>query len=312
VHTILVGFYIPKWNAIQSTRLKFGVVQNKGWFMQLTEIITRTPRPVPWSEGEKIPWNEPGFSTRMLREHLSQDHDAASRRATIIDRQVDWIFQTKLGERSASVLDLGCGPGLYTSRLARHGCRCTGIDFSPASVAYAREQAQGQGLDCKYIEGDVRTTSFGNGFGLVMFIFGELNVFRSQDARLILQKAYAALDRDGRLVLEPHTFDAVKAIGQNPSEWYSASSGLFSESPHLYLQENFWDETSCTTTQRYFIVDVQSGAVTRYASTMQAYTGDQYRSLLEECGFRDVEFHPSLEGKENDYGRELLAITARR
>jgi ubiquinone/menaquinone biosynthesis C-methylase UbiE len=196
--------------------------------------------------------------------------------------------------------------------LARRGCRCTGIDFSPASVAYAREQTQSQGLDCQYIEGDVRTVPFGNGFGLVMFIFGELNVFRSQDAQLILQKAYAALDRGGVLVLEPHTFEAVKAIGQNPSEWYSASSGLFSESPHLYLQENFWDETTNTATQRYFIIDAQSGSVTRYASTMQAYTNDQYRSLLEECGFRDVEFFPSLEGNENDYGRGLLAITARK
>jgi SAM-dependent methyltransferase len=264
----------------------------------------------------------------MLREHLSQEHDAASRRATVIDHQVDWIYQTLLGSSTGSpvpaalaqagqaapisVLDLGCGPGLYASRLARRGCRCTGIDFSPASIAYAREKAQNEKLDCQYIEGDLRTTAFGNGFGLVMFIFGELNVFRSQDARLILQKAFDALNRDGRLVLEPHTFEAVKAIGQNPPGWYSASSGLFSESPHLCLQENFWDEVSCTATNRYFIVDARSGTVTRYASTMQAYTNDQYRSLLEECGFRDVEFHPSLEGKETDYGRELLAITARR
>jgi len=50
--------------------------------------------------------------------------------------------------------------------------------------------------------------------------------------------------------------------------------------------------------------------VTRYASTMQAYTNDQYRSLLEECGFHDVEFHPSLEGKETDYATSLLVITA--
>ena len=280
--------------------------------MDLTDIITRTPRPAPWSEGEKIPWNEPGFSARMLREHLSQDHDAASRRVTIIDRQVDWIYQTLLGGQHAFVLDLGCGPGLYASRLARRGCRCTGIDFSPASVAYAREKAQIEKLDCQYIEGDLRTTAFGSGFGLVMFIFGELNVFRPQDARLILRKAYAALNPGGLLVLEPHTFDAVKAIGQNPSVWYSASSGLFSEFPHLCLQENFWDETSCTATERYFIVDAQTGAVTRYASTMQAYSDDQYRLLLEEVGFHDVEFYPSLEGKETDYATGLLAITARK
>jgi SAM-dependent methyltransferase len=280
--------------------------------MKLTDLINRIPRPAPWAEGDKIPWNEPGFSARMLREHLSQEHDAASRRSTIIDRQVEWIHQALLDGRATSVLDLGCGPGLYASRLACRGCRCTGIDFSPASIAYARQQAESQKLDCQFIEGDLRTVNFGKGFGLVMFIFGELNVFRPQDAHLILQKAYDALDPNGLLVLEPHTFEAVWGLGEQSSNWYSTPNGLFSEKPHIYLQESFWDESTCTATQRYFIVDAESGTMTRYASTMQAYTDDQYRSLLQECGFREVEFHPSLEGKETDYGQELLAITARK
>jgi hypothetical protein len=38
--------------------------------MDLSNLIERTPVPVPWAEGEKIPWHEPGFSQRMLREHL--------------------------------------------------------------------------------------------------------------------------------------------------------------------------------------------------------------------------------------------------
>jgi SAM-dependent methyltransferase len=278
--------------------------------MELTDLVTRTPRPAPWAEGEKIPWNDPGFSARMLHEHLSQEHDAASRRYAIIDRQVEWLYQVQLGGRSVPVLDLGCGPGLYTSRLASRGCHCIGIDFSPASIAYARGQARDGKLDCQYIEGDLRTTAFGHGFDLVMFVFGELNVFRAQEARHILQKAYESLNQGGLLVLEPHTFEAVQALGEHPSNWYSAASGLFSEDPHLLLQENFWDETSCTATERYFIIDARSGKVTHYADTLQAYTRDQYRSLLQECNFREVEFHPSLDGKESQETRGLLAVTA--
>ena len=231
--------------------------------MNLIDIVNRTPTPSPWAEGEKIPWNEPGFSARMLREHLSQEHDAASRRFAIIDRQVDWIYHTLLGGKPSSVLDLGCGPGFYTGRLARRGCSCSGIDFSPASIAYAREQALGEKLNCNYIQGDLRTTAFGNGFGLVMFIFGELNVFRPVHAHLILQKACAALDQGGMLALEPHTFETVQGLGKHSPNWYSISSGLFSENPHLNFQENFWDESSCTATQRYFIVDAVSNVVTR-------------------------------------------------
>jgi hypothetical protein len=80
--------------------------------MNLLDMIERTAIPAPWSEGEKIPWDEPGFSERMLKEHLSQEHDAASRRTEHIDAHVDWIHRELLGERPARVLDLGCGPGL--------------------------------------------------------------------------------------------------------------------------------------------------------------------------------------------------------
>ena len=49
--------------------------------MNLLHVIQRSPAPVPWAEGENIPWHDPAFSERMLTEHLSQAHDAASRRA---------------------------------------------------------------------------------------------------------------------------------------------------------------------------------------------------------------------------------------
>ncbi len=143
-----------------------------------------------------------------------------------------------------------------------------------------------------------------------MFIFGEFNVFAPQNTRLILNKAFSALAPGSLLLLEPHTFEKVREIGLAQSSWYSTSSGLFSAQPHLYLQENYWDEASGTSTTRYIIIDAETGAVTRFAATMQAYSNEQYKSLLEECGFRQVEFHPSLTGQvpTNNYG--LLALTA--
>ena len=104
--------------------------------MRLIDIVHRLPDAIAWREGDNIPWSEPEFSARMLREHLTQDHDMASRRAELIDRHVAWIHQELLGGQPSRVLDLGCGPGLYSSRLARLGHTCTGVDYSPASIAY--------------------------------------------------------------------------------------------------------------------------------------------------------------------------------
>ncbi len=138
--------------------------------MDILDIARGVAPAVPWQGETKIPWDEPGFSARMLREHLDQGHDAASRRFEVVDRHVAWIHDELLGGRAGRVLDLGCGPGFYSSRLARLGHECAGIDFSPASVEYARAEADRDGLSCTYTQGDIRQVDYGDGFGGIEFL----------------------------------------------------------------------------------------------------------------------------------------------
>ena len=280
--------------------------------MKLSDLVHRLPVPEPWTEGQKIPWDDPEFSKRMLREHLSQEHDAASRRIETVDKHVEWIHHRLLSGNPTRILDLGCGPGLYTSRLAKLGHECVGIDFSPASVAYAREQAEKEQLRCTYLQQDIRVADYGTEYGLIMLIFGEFNVFRPEDARLILGKAHRALVGNGILLLEAHTSAAVRKIGERPPSWHSADSGLFSDEPHVVLQETFWDSEAGTTTERYFTIDARTGDMARHASSMQAYTDQQYESLLADCGFGGVGFHESLTGRADERQRDLVVIVSRR
>ena len=159
---------------------------------------------------------------------------------------------------------------------------------------------------------DIRKADFGTDFDLVMLIFGELNVFQPDEAKAILKKANHALNKGGTLLLEPHSFDAIKNIADQPSSWYSAKSGLFSDKPHICLEESFWDEQSNTATKRYFIIDVSIGDMARYATTYQAYTDQQYHGLLKECGFETIEFFPSLGEDKDKYQGDLIAIVARK
>ncbi len=280
--------------------------------MKLLDIIRRQAVPQPWAEGEKIPWNDHDFSRRMLTEHLSQAHDAASRRTQIIDKHVTWIHNQVLHGEPTRILDLGCGPGLYMNRLASLGHSCVGIDFSPASITHAREQAEEADLDCTYIQQDIRSAEYGNEYGLVMSIFGEFNVFRPGDVRDILKKIWPALVPKGFLLLEPHTFDAVVRLGEAPPSWYSAEQGLFSGEPHLFLQENFWDREENVAIQRYYIIAAATGDVEHHSSSTKAYTNKEYQSLLAECGFGEVVFYPSLGGHASSPEDNLIAILSRK
>ncbi|MBI5959899.1 MAG: methyltransferase domain-containing protein [Chloroflexi bacterium] len=260
------------------------------------QLINRSRISTEW---QKIPWHDPDFSQRMLGEHLAQDHDAASRRMSIIDRHVAWIHHKALGEKPSTVLDLGCGPGFYADRLSRLGHTVTGIDISPASIDYARQHYTGT-----FILGDVITHDLGTGYDLAMMVYGELNAFAPDAAASIINRAYDALKPGGQLLLEVHTQDIIKHIGEEPATWHTAPSGLFSAQPYLCLSESVFDNDRSLS--HYYVFDAASGAMTHYLAMHQAYTDDAYRNLLRR--FERVEFYPSLAGEGADTGQDHLFV----
>ncbi|ECJ2545420.1 SAM-dependent methyltransferase [Salmonella enterica subsp. arizonae] len=234
------------------------------------------------AEESKIPWDEPAFSQRMLANHLSQDHDWASRRQGIIEQQVEWIASQL--SPGAHILDLGCGPGFYTQRLAERGFHCTGVDFSPASVSWARQQAQDADLNIDYVQQDIRAYWPDKSFDFIMITFGELNVFSTADARSLVSRCALWLEPGGRLLAEVHTFDEVKRQGMAEASWQRCPDGLFLGVPHLLLTEHDWDEEAQTSSTQFWAIEA-NGQTTRFGSQMTAWRDDEYISLLGNVGF---------------------------
>jgi len=266
--------------------------------MILTDIVNRNPVPQAWGEGDYFPWDDPRFSERMLDMHFDQGHDLASRRFETIDRHVAWIHDAVLGSRPTKILDLCCGPGFYTSRLARLGHECVGIDKAPAAIACAREQAEKEGLACTYRQEDVYSALYGSGYGLVMLIFGDFNTFNPMDVNEMLGKAWMALEKGGVLLLEPFRFQTLRKLGSAGPTWYTDRDGLFYDKAHLCLQENLWNDRNRTLTIRWYIVDAGSADVRLVAQCYQAYTRPYLRKIFRERGFDSVAFHPSLTGEQ--------------
>ena len=155
----------------------------------------------------------------------------------------------------------------------------------------------------------------GGEFDLVMMVWGRLNVFRRAAAAGILANAADALAPGGALLLETQPHDCVKATGARPPAWRTCEAGLFSDRPHVVLEEHFWDEAAPAATSRFYVIDVADvadGAVSRYALSNAAYTDLQYQALLAEAGFTDVRLDPSSMGvyAEDDEQQLLLTVVA--
>jgi SAM-dependent methyltransferase len=259
-----------------------------------------------WDGAYKIPWDDPAFSRRMLAEHLSQEHDLASRKRQMIRKQVQWIHKNICNNTPARLLDIGCGPGLYIEQFAALDYDCCGIDFSPASIEYARNRL---GDKAKLIEGDIRSIEFDGGYDLAMMVFGEFNVFSPDECRKILNKTFEALSPGGKLLLEAHTFEAVERVGRAPNSWYKSGPGLlglFSDNPYICLTENHWLEKQQTALQQFHILDPADGSVKSYRNTTKAWTNDQYKQLLKEAGFANLTFHSDWPV----HSRDLLLLDA--
>ena len=278
-------------------------------------IYQRSTPAVPWRDGVNLPWDDPAFSERMLREHLDQSHGAASRRRPELLRQVDWLWQRLNLSAGARLLDITCGPGLYAVELARRGVDVTGIDFSPASIRYARELAAEHSLAerCRFIQADVRSElprHAGLDYDAAMFIYGQLAVFTRAEAAALLAAAAQALRPAGRLALELLDFER---IDKRPSTWwFSDDRGLWGDAPFLNLGERFWDADQRASIDRFFVIHLQSGEMEEIGLSDNGYETDEMLALLHTGGFENAWAHPAWDGLDLYDAAEWVAYVAQR
>jgi SAM-dependent methyltransferase len=98
--------------------------------------------------------------------------------------------------RGDHVLDVGCGCGDTTLRLARRGAAATGVDVSQPMLARARERATGSGLDVRFELGDAATTHFERTFDALFSRFG---VMFFADPTAAFANMHSALRERGRV-----------------------------------------------------------------------------------------------------------------
>ncbi len=55
----------------------------------------------------------------------------------------------------STVLDAGCGEGVLSVMLAKHGCKVTGTDISEPNIVSAKAYAQAQGVEVEFLLADV-------------------------------------------------------------------------------------------------------------------------------------------------------------
>lgn len=111
------------------------------------------------------------------------------------------LFEILGDIRGATVLDLACGDGFYTRRIAQAGAReVTGVDLSAEMIRLAEEEECASPLGCRYLRGDAARLEFSGQVDLVVAMY-LLNYARTREELLrFVEVAYGCLRPGGRFV----------------------------------------------------------------------------------------------------------------
>jgi SAM-dependent methyltransferase len=254
-------------------------------------------------------WTSPDISEMMLRYHLDGEVDLASRRTDFIESSFAWIsdrFGLGPGKR---VIDLGCGPGLYVSRLARTGAQITGVDFSPRSIEYARERAEREGIDVDYRLGDYLALDIEPGYDLATMIMCDYCALSPSQRRKLLQRVGELLKPGGAFLFDVHseayfeTWDEMAVYGERMMD------GFWSAQPYFGFQNTFKYEEEKVVLERYLIVE--RDRQTEYFNWFQHYSVASLSEEVESAGLFVEDLYGDVAGEPFDASLPEFAMVAR-
>lgn len=147
-------------------------------------------------------WDDEHISAQMLAFHLNPEVEAASKTMNTIEAETEFIIHlTEMG-KGQTVLDLGCGPGLYVRQFAETGAQVVGIDLSERSIAYANANIQPAYPKAAFIKMNYLDLDFVDAFDVATLIFYDFCALNPDEQGRLLGKVHAALRKDGFFILD--------------------------------------------------------------------------------------------------------------
>ena len=271
-----------------------------------TELSSMVKKPTLYEKGTVNLWTDEHISKGMLEAHLNPNWDAATRNHATVREIVDWISSVAPAKRYCDLLDLGCGPGIYTEEFNRVGYAVSGMDISERSINYAQNAAQEKSLPITYHHQNYLTLDFVAQFDIITVIYYDFGVLSSEDRARLLRKIYTALKPEGLLILEVLTSKHF-SDQQERNSWEYAEKGFFCEEPHLLLHSFYMYDEQSTVLDRHIIITEQN---VRHINTFQhTFTKDELSQDLDIAGYKTKTFYGNMTGSDYcDDGNEICVV----
>ncbi len=212
------------------------------------KLISMLKKPPLWQRSSEVFWRDTHISNSLLEMHLNPHLELASRRADTIESSVTWL--SSIIKDGSAILDLGCGPGLYTKKLSALGYAVTGMDFSQNSINYAKVQD----ATSNYIYQNYLDMEFVEEFDAVLLIYCDFAALTMDERKILLKKVHRALKPNGRFICDVFTEHSRKNKIKAPTWTFHERGGFWSDEPYLCLEATYLYEYERTSADQYIII----------------------------------------------------------
>ena len=262
-------------------------------FKELKEITTR-PAPFQFYTAYEL-WTNEHTSKKMLEYHLDETNDLSSRNKDFIECSVEWIVSRFGVDKNTEIADFGCGPGLYTTRLAERGAIVTGIDFSENSIKYATHVAEQKKLNIDYVLTNYLDFETTNSFDLIMMIMCDFCVLSPEQRKTMLSKFHSLLKPGGSVLLDVYSLNSFNQKEESASYELNQLNGFWSPEDYYCFVNTFKYEKEKVTLDKYTIIEESRKRVVY--NWLQHYSKGALIKEFEENGFKVEGLYSSIKVK---------------
>jgi len=247
-------------------------------------------------------WTDPYIQVNMLNEHLNPDSDGASRNEKSIETIVDFVDkQIKPGGK---LLDLGCGPGLYTGRFEKKGYTVTGIDFNKKAIEYAVQHNK----NVNYITGDYISDFPHDNYDAIIMIYCDMGTHSDTDRDKLLQNCYASLNNGGKLIFDVFNEKMISDKTESRNWEYNKSGGFWADKEYLLLSQTFHYPDNQAFAEQYNLI--VSGKTKHFIVWDRYYKETEIIRLLKNIGLSKVSVTNDLLENNNFTSNNQMFICA--
>ncbi len=277
-------------------------------FDQLETIFHR-PRPFESYTANEL-WTDEHTSAQMLAYHLNEEVDLSSRSGEFIDRSVEWIVPHLGVGKGTKIADFGCGPGLYTTRLARRGAEVTGIDFSKRSIDHACKTAAAEGLSIRYINESYLELELDDRFDLITIIMCDFCALSPEQRRTLLRKFHGLLASGGAVLLDVYSLAALAERKELATCEIDLLDGFWS--PHRYygfLNTFTYDEENVVLDKYTIVEEARTRTIYNW---LQYFSPEALEQELNGCGLDVEKRYADVAGSTYSPEHTEFAVVARK